>query len=64
VARQRLEHELAQGQHPVKNRTYELYLAVKEEAEPITVPHLLLDTGATPLDECVRRCLAYLRTPM
>jgi len=63
VARQRLEHDLAQGQHPAKNRTFGLYLAVKERAEPILVPHLVLDTGTTPLDECVQRCLAYLRTP-
>jgi hypothetical protein len=64
VSRQRLEHDLAQGHHPAKNRTYDLYLAVKEEAEPITAPHLVLDTGATRWTNacgvasrtCERRC--------
>jgi predicted kinase len=61
VARRRLEHDLVSGAHPAKNRTYALYLAVKEQAEAIAVPHLVLDTGTTPLEECVQRCLAYLR---
>lgn len=61
VARQRLEHDLASGGHPAKNRTFSLYRAVKEQAEPIAVAHLLLDTGNTPPEECVRRCMHYLR---
>jgi predicted kinase len=61
MARQRLEHDLAQGQHPARNRTYDLYLAVKNQAEPIAVPHLVLDTGTISLEECVQRCLRYLR---
>jgi predicted kinase len=60
VARGRLEADLAGGRHPAGNRTFELYLAVKAAAEMIPVPHLALDTGTTPLDECVRRCLDYL----
>lgn len=62
VARRRLEQDLAAGTHPAKNRTYALYLAVKEQAEAIDVPHLVLDTANTPLEECLRRCIAYLRT--
>jgi adenylylsulfate kinase len=61
VARRRLEADLARGHHPAGNRTFELYLAVKAAAEPIPVPHLTLDTGRTPLAECVRRCLECLR---
>jgi predicted kinase len=61
VARQRLEADQAQNVHPAKNRSYALYLAVKDQAEPIRVPHLLLDTGALSLEQCVERCLAYLR---
>lgn len=61
VARQRLEQDLAEGQHPAKNRTFALYQAVKARAEPILVPHLILDTGTMAVDECVQRCLAYLR---
>jgi len=61
VARQRLEHDLAEGRHPARNRTYALYRSVQEKAEAIAVPHLVIDTGVTPLEECVRRCLAYLQ---
>ena len=63
VARRRLEDDLATGTHPAKNRNFALYLAVKARAEPITVPHLVLDTGTTSLEECVRRSLWYLRKP-
>ncbi|OAI54996.1 hypothetical protein AYO44_13810 [Planctomycetaceae bacterium SCGC AG-212-F19] len=61
VAQKRLEHDLAGGHHPAKNRTYALYLAVKAKAEPITVPHLVLETGMMTLEDCVGRCLDYLR---
>jgi predicted kinase len=60
VARERLERDLAAATHPARNRTFELYLAVKARSEPIPIPHLTLDTGTTPLDECVRRALAHL----
>jgi predicted kinase len=62
VACNRLESDLTAGTHPAKNRTFDLYLAVKEKAEVISVPHLVLDTGTLSLDECVERCLAYLQT--
>ena len=56
----RLEKDLAEGLHVAKNRTYELYLAVKTRAEPIQVPHLVLDTDETPVEECVRLCSAFV----
>ena len=62
VARNRLEHERTLGRHLAGNRTYDLYLDVKARAEPITIPHLVLDTGRLPLEDCVSRCLAYLRS--
>jgi predicted kinase len=61
VARARLEGDLARGAHPARNRTYALYLEVKARAEPIPLPHLVLDTGEVPLEECVGRCLAHVR---
>ncbi|HVS40475.1 MAG TPA: ATP-binding protein [Gemmataceae bacterium] len=61
VARGRLESDLARGGHPAGNRTFALYLERKAAAEPIAPPRLTLDTGATDLEECVRRCLAWLR---
>jgi adenylylsulfate kinase len=48
VVRQRLESDLALGEHPAKNRTFDLYLSVKVKAEPIAVPHLVLDTRGSP----------------
>jgi len=60
VAKRRLEKDLAEGSHPAGNRTFTLYLSLKDAAEPITFPHLVLDTGRTLPDECVRRCLDYL----
>jgi predicted kinase len=60
VARQRLEHDLAQERHPAQNRTFNHYLAVKNQAVPIAVSHLVLDTGTISLGECVQRCLRYL----
>ena len=61
VARSRLKHDLASGQHPAKNRDFALYQAVKARAEAITVPHLVLDTGEMTLEECMQRSLGYLR---
>ncbi|OWK38327.1 hypothetical protein FRUB_07447 [Fimbriiglobus ruber] len=61
VARQRLEHAIATGDHPAKNRTYALYLEVKARANPLTVPRLVVDTGALSANECLARALAYLR---
>jgi predicted kinase len=61
VARSRLERDLAAGAHPAGNRAPALYQAVKAQAEPIAIPHLVLDTGVVPLTECVRRSVEYLR---
>jgi hypothetical protein len=55
-----IERDMAEGGHPAKNRTFDLYTSRKATAEPIVVPHLRLDTGKLSLDECVRRCLEYL----
>jgi adenylylsulfate kinase len=57
VARERLEQA---GGHPAGNRTFALYQALKAAAEPLTLPRLVLDTGRTPLAECVERCLAFI----
>jgi predicted kinase len=61
VARQRLEHDLAAGRHLAGNRTFALYQQCQSAAEPLAVPRLVLDTGAAPLEECVRRALVSLR---
>ncbi len=59
VAKGRIERDAAAGTHPAGNRTFELYLAGKAAAEPLTIPRLTLDTGTTPVEECVRRAREY-----
>lgn len=56
TARQRL---LSAG-HPAANRNFKLYLALKERAEPITLPHCVIDTDQN-LEACVQLALKYLR---
>jgi predicted kinase len=60
VARQRLERAARRGAHPAANRDYALYRQMKAGAEPLQVPHLVVDTGAD-LSVCLRQCLDYLR---
>lgn len=60
VVKERLERDLAAGTHPARNRTFELYLAAKARAEPLTIPRLTLDTGVVPLAECAERARQYL----
>jgi adenylylsulfate kinase len=60
VAQGRLEGDQLRGEHPAGNRTYDLYLALKAAAEPLPVPHLVVDTGRLSPEECLGRCLGYL----
>ena len=60
TARRRLERDVAQGRHPARNRTYEMYLSVKAGAEPIAEPKLVVSTEGD-LERCVQRCLEYIQ---
>jgi predicted kinase len=60
IARQRLEKDLAERKHPARNRTYGLYHSMKAKAVPLTVPHLVVDTGRLLLVECVQQCMKSL----
>ena len=60
IARQRLEDGQATCAHPARNRTYKLYLDLKEHAELITVDRLVIDTGGESLEVSVDRCMAYI----
>jgi predicted kinase len=62
VIRQRLEVDVAEGRHPAQNRTFAMYCQVKAAADPITIPHLVVDTSR-PLEECVEDCLTYITPP-
>jgi hypothetical protein len=48
------------GAHPAANRDYALYRQKKVGAEPLQVPHLVVDTGMD-LSVCLQQCLDYLR---
>jgi len=61
TARKRLDQEGQQMVHPAKNRGVELYLRMKAAFEPLTLPHLTVNTDR-PIEECLAECLAYLRS--
>ena len=62
IAKQRLDYDQRTGVHLAGNRTYNLYLELKEKAEPITVDRLVIDTGKESLEKTVDRCVAYLKS--
>ncbi len=57
VARERL---MGEAGHPARNRTYELYSAVRAAADPIEVARLTIDTGRVDRADTVRQALSYL----
>ena len=59
IARRRLENAARTGIHPAANRDYALYRQMKASAEPIQVPHLVVDT-VEDLSVCLRQCLGHL----
>jgi predicted kinase len=60
TARARLESQAIAGEHPAGNRTFDLYLEIKERFEPITQPKLLIDTDQ-PLENCVEVALRFFK---
>lgn len=60
TARQRLAQDVAEGRHVAANRTYEMYLWVKERSEPIPDPKLVIDTDQS-LESCVRSAVQYIQ---
>lgn len=56
VARQRLH-----GDHPAKNRDFNLYLKVKSSFETIQQEHFTLNTDTALAEADIQRCLEYLR---
>jgi adenylylsulfate kinase len=60
IVRQRLDRDSAAGTHLAGNRTFAMYREVRNRAEALTVPRLVLDTGVLTLAECVSRAEGYL----
>jgi predicted kinase len=61
TARERLERDQHTGAHPAGNRSFALHLAVREQAEPITIEHVTVDTGTGSRETVVERCLTSLQ---
>ncbi len=59
-ARQRLEEQAAKGEHPARNRDYQLYLDVKARFEEITLPKTIIDTDQ-PIEASLEKALDALR---
>jgi adenylylsulfate kinase len=59
TARERIE--ASRDSHVAKDRTFEMYLRVKAEAEPLPAERLVLDTDVLSLPMAVARAAAYLR---
>jgi len=64
LVRQRLEEESARNpQNAAADRTFAKYLRIKEIFEPITMPHLVVDTAHSLKDE-VEVCARYVMQPV
>ena len=61
VAAARLARSQAAHTHPAGNRDFALYQKLQAQAEPIRLPHLVIDTSQG-IDPCVARCLEHLRS--
>lgn len=59
IIRQRLEADVAEHRHLAQNRSFAMYCRIKAAADPIILPHLVVDTSQ-PLEDCVSACLEYL----
>ncbi len=60
AACQRLDHAVQAGIHMAANRDFSLYRQMKAQAEPIQIPHLVVDTEADLLT-CLQQCLDHLQ---
>lgn len=61
AAKARLDRDREAGSHLAANRSFALYLALKEQAQPIPPPKLVLHTDQEDLGTCVRRIVAFLQ---
>ena len=59
VVRGRLAHDLSHGKNRDADRTVERYLRIKQNFDPLTVPHLVVDTSQ-PIDQVVQGVVRYL----
>jgi len=62
VVEARLQHDLVAGTHAARDRTVELYRRLAREREPLTEPHVEIDTHRESLDAQVARVLEHVRS--
>jgi predicted kinase len=60
LVRERLEADARRGLHPARNRSFDLYLALRSSAEPVERDKLVVDTGVGTSEEHLARCLEWL----
>lgn len=61
VVKARLEHDQRQDPSNITaDRSFAKYLRIKRQFDPITEPHLTIDTSA-PLEATLSQCLDYLK---
>jgi predicted kinase len=59
TALRRIAGDHAAQEHPAANRDTDLYRRIKTQREPLTVPHLTVDTDQS-LETCLTQALRYL----
>lgn len=62
ISQARILHDFATEGHLAQNRDLSLYKRMRDEEDPLEIPHLKVDT-AIPLKQCVNQCLKYLNIP-
>ncbi len=58
-AKSRLERDQLEQSHQASNRDFALYQCVREHADPIRMPRLVIQTDLCSLEEAVARVLEY-----
>jgi adenylylsulfate kinase len=56
----RLEQDGMEGRHLAANRSFEMFLAMRAEADPLVVPRLVVNTDR-PIQECLAVSLDYIK---
>lgn len=59
ISRARIQHDFASKGHLAKNRDLNLYYKIKQQEDPLVIPHLALNTNRL-LSDCVNECFKYL----
>ncbi len=56
----RLKQDVVEGRHLAANRSFEMFLAMRAQADALVVPRLVVNTDR-PLEECLALSLEYIQ---